>query len=285
MELRRVLFVSVAFAAAAACGKGVEPSGQVVATVDGREITAQQLRVELGGFTSSDPKQRRAAEQAALQQIVVRTALAEAAKKHKIDKTPEFAQAAERQTQDLLVQTWQNRIARSIPSPNQTEAQRYVAEHPELYSGRMILTVEQIRTFSVPTADLMSRLQPLTTLEQVVAVLQATRTPFRRMTGEIDPMTLDSAVAAKVAKLPPQEVFIIPAEGYMTINKVVEARPAAVPQEVAEKNALERLRAERAAQAVQRQFGADFQEYRSKISYAKGYEPSATSGAPALKQR
>lgn len=284
MELRRALLVSVAFAAAA-CGKGAEPSGQVVATVDGREITAHQLRAELNGFTSSDPKQRRTAEQAALQQIVVRTALAEAAKKHKIDKTPEFAQAAERQKQNLLVQTWQNRIVRSVPSPNQAEAQRYVAEHPELYSERMLLTVEQIRTLRAPTPDLMSRLQPLSTLEQVVAVLQATGTPFRRMTGEIDPMALDSAIASKVAKLPPEEVFVIPVESYTTINKVVATRPAPVPPQVAEKNALERLRAERAAQAVQRQFGVDFQEYKSKISYAKGYEPPATPGAPAQKQR
>lgn len=284
MKLRRALLISIALTAVAGCSKDAPPTGQVVATVDGREITANQLRAELGGFSSSDPKQRRAVEQAALQQIVMRTALAEAAKKHKIDKTPEFVELAERQRQDLLVQTWRKHIVRSVPSPSQEEAQRYIAEHPELYSERKILTVEQLRTLRPPTADLLGKLQPLNTLEEVIGVLQATNTPFRRMSGEMDTMTLGDEIARNLAKLPPGEIFIVPGDGYISINQIIEARPAAVPTDVAQENALARLRVGRVAQAVQRRFGADFEEYKPKIKYAKGYEPPATADAPAAKQ-
>ena len=51
---------------------GGKPTGQVVATVDGEEITSLQLRAELGNFSSRDPNIMKAAQQQALQRIILR---------------------------------------------------------------------------------------------------------------------------------------------------------------------------------------------------------------------
>lgn len=74
----------------AACG-AKEPTGQVVATLDGKEITALELRNELGGYQAPDAPSRKRAEQAALDAILSRKAVAEAARKAGVEKTPEFS--------------------------------------------------------------------------------------------------------------------------------------------------------------------------------------------------
>src|SRR5688500_6823890 len=75
----------------AACDRGKEPSGQVVATVDGQEVTIRELRAELGNLSFATPAERKAGEQAALQAIVNRKLLAKASEDQKLDKSPEFA--------------------------------------------------------------------------------------------------------------------------------------------------------------------------------------------------
>ena len=61
-------------------GAAKAPVGQVVATVDGQEITVRGLNAELGGFATADPNVRAAAASATLRAIISRTILANAAR-------------------------------------------------------------------------------------------------------------------------------------------------------------------------------------------------------------
>ena len=72
MKSKTVILMTVAAASLSlgGCDKikhliGGKPSGQVVATVNGDEITALELKAEMGGFSSRDPKIQKAAEQQA----------------------------------------------------------------------------------------------------------------------------------------------------------------------------------------------------------------------------
>jgi hypothetical protein len=109
---------SIAFACVAlsACGEGKakEPSGQVVATVDGQEVTLRELRAEMGNLTSSDPNQRRQLEQAALQAIVQRKILAKAAQEQKLDKSPDYALFKQRAIELSLVQALQENLIKKV---------------------------------------------------------------------------------------------------------------------------------------------------------------------------
>jgi len=280
MKIGHGVLIGLACVTVSSCGKGSQPSGQVVATVDGKEITSSDLNAELGGFTSPDPKVRKAAQSAALQQIVVRKALAQAAEKQKIDKTPEFAQQSQRERENLLVSTWQNRLVRSVPAPSPEEAQKYIAEHPELYSNRKIMTVDQIRAGRPPDAALVEKLKPLTSLEEIAAVLSAEKIPFQRGTPLLDTMMADDRIVAAIEKLPPGEVFMVPANGGLLINKVRDARVEPASADAALKNATMRLKAQRANDSVKRAFGGAFQQAKASIKYAKGYEPPAPPSGP-----
>ena len=97
--------------------KNKAPTGQVVATVDGDEITMRELRAELAGMTFPDANARKAAEQAALQSIINRKLVAKAALEAELDKTPDFALQKERANELLLAQALQKKIVDEARPP------------------------------------------------------------------------------------------------------------------------------------------------------------------------
>lgn len=72
----------------AACDQ--EPTGQVAAVVNGEEITLQEINAELAGLNVPQGVDEKRVRQAALQRIVDRRLLAQAAKEEGVDQSPEF---------------------------------------------------------------------------------------------------------------------------------------------------------------------------------------------------
>src|SRR5580693_301895 len=149
------------------------PTGQVIAKIDGREITLRELNAEIGDQTFSDPKARKRAEQQALSNIVARVILADDARKQGIDKTPEFAIAKSRAVDDALVEALQRKIAADIPQPTRAEAQEFVNTNVDIFSQRKVFEVDQIRMPRPSDPAILKSLEPLKTMEQVEDVLKA----------------------------------------------------------------------------------------------------------------
>jgi EpsD family peptidyl-prolyl cis-trans isomerase len=111
---------------------GGKPKGQVVATVNGEEITTTELGAELGNFSSKDPKVMKAAQQQALQQIIMRDLIAQKAKEAKIDKSPEYAVQARRGEETLLGQIYERKLAASAAAPARQDAETFIQSHPQM---------------------------------------------------------------------------------------------------------------------------------------------------------
>jgi EpsD family peptidyl-prolyl cis-trans isomerase len=269
-----------------ACGGGDKaPSGQVVATIGKDEITAINLRNEMGGFSTPDPKVRRAAERQALDSIITRKILAKAAKDAKIDKTPEYAQQEQRLKEALLVQTWQNRLARAVPPPSREEIDRFIAANPNYYGARKILVVDQLRMARPSNPQLLQQLQPLNTMEAIEQLLSANRIQFARGATRIDALSLPPQVLDQILKLPPNELFVLPAGNLLLVNQIREVQVAPVAPQAAVNHAQQFLRNQRTQEALQRQFGATIQRARKDVKYSKAFEPApppakATAKAP-----
>jgi peptidyl-prolyl cis-trans isomerase C len=279
MHLKRsfVLAASVCLVLSACGSKNKTPTGQVVATVDGKEITAIDLRNELGNFTTPDAKVRKAAEQQALGGIISRKLLAAAAQKAGVDKSPGFAQQVERAKEVLLVQSWEAQIAKAVPEPSREEATKFVTDNPTMYAGRKLYEVDQLR-FPRPTdSTVIKEIQPLKTLEEVSAVLKSHSIPVRTSQDQIDPLNLDPRVFDQIIKLPPGEVFLMPAGNAVIANRIRDSKDAPLTGDAALKHATAYLKAQHAREALQRQFGGIVQGGKAKVKYAKAYEPVAAA--------
>ena len=254
-------------------GGNKTPTGQVVATVSGKEVTAVALQAEMSGVNTPDPKARKAAEQQALQMIVVRTVLADEARKEKLDKTPDFALQQQRVTDNLLAQTLQAKLANSVPPPSDEEAQRFITDHPDIFAQRKIFVVDTIRMARPTDPNIIKGLQPLKSLPDVDAYLTANHVEHGRTSGNIDAVGADPKLVDAILKLPPNEVFLYPANGLVLINQVRETQVVPFGGDQAQKYALALLKKQRTQEAVARQLRQIVTAATPDIRYNDAYKP------------
>ena len=88
--MNRKISLTFAVAALALSGCGKEATGQVAAVVNGEEITLQEINAELGSRPIPEGVDKKVIQQAALQRLVERRLLAQAARDDELDKTPDY---------------------------------------------------------------------------------------------------------------------------------------------------------------------------------------------------
>lgn len=265
-------------------GGGGAPKGQVVATVDGEEITALELRAELGGFGSRDPAVLKAAQQQALQRIILRRVLAQQAKKDKLDKTPDFAVQMKRGEENLLAQLYQRKLVSGVSPPTRQEAEAYVASHPDQFANRQIYVVDQV--IAAPNKITPDRFRPLSTLDQVKALLDQENVQYQTNTATIDTIQTNPGFVAQLKKLPPGEVFVIPQRGSLTFNQITATRTVPFVGEMAANYAMQALRQQRAQESVGKKIEGMRKAAEKSIVYNEGFKPpppAAKAAAPAAK--
>jgi EpsD family peptidyl-prolyl cis-trans isomerase len=249
------------------------PAGQVVATVDGQEITVRELRAELGGATFSDAKIRKAAETRALQAIVNRRLLVKAAQERGLDKTPDFELQKERALDAALVQELQNSIAKTVPPATREEAERYIIEHPDIFAQRKIFVVDQIRTPQPMSPAVVEALKPLNTLEEVETLFNQQRVSYERSIGKIDAAVSEPKLVESIVAMKPGMVFALPVGQVMLINRVKETKVQPYTGDDAVAYAQQRLTREHAQEALVREYNAILAKGKDKVQYNKDYQP------------
>lgn len=250
------------------------PTGQVVAVVDGQEITQLELQAELAGVNAPDPKTRKSLEQRALQQIIARRVIADEARKQKLDKTPDFTIQEKRATDGLLAQMLEQKLVANIPNPTADEAQRYIADHPEMFAQRKIYQLDTIRMPQL-TPAVMKGLGPLNTMGDVDSFLTANHVPHARAPTSLDAMTANPQLVAQIGKLPAGEVFIYASGDFVYANQVRDSQVAPIGGQTAEKRAEALLKQQRTQQAVSRQMQQYLTQANGKVQYNTAYAPPA----------
>jgi peptidyl-prolyl cis-trans isomerase C len=280
--------VSVSALALASCGGNdvaeTLAKGQVVATVDGDDLTINQLNAELSGMAMPQGEQRKQVEIGALQGLVSRTILANIARERGIDKTPEYVLQQQRADEALLVQLLQRDIASKIAPPTKDEANKYMAENPDFFGQRKIFTLDQIQ-FQMPNdINILKGYQPLKTMEEVQARIIEDNLEYRRADSQLDAVGANPQLIQAIMKLPAGEIFIIPSNGAVIASKIKSVRVEPFTGDKATQYAMMLIQQKKVGEATEKQLAEKIKKAREAVKYQKGYEPPkapATPGAPA----
>ena len=287
-SFRGALVAAAACVALAGChfpgldGGQKAPTGQVVATVDGREVTLRELNAEMGSAAYPDPKTRKVAEQQALRNIVARIVLANAARAQGLDKTPDFALQKQRAVDSVLAQALQQKLIAGVPQPTKDEAQNYVSSHPDTFLERKVFVVDQIRMPRVPL-EVLKALEPLKTMEEIEVVLNKDNIPHQRADATLDAVGADPRLVDFILKLPANEVFVLPANDGLLVNRVKETKVIPFTGDAATQYATKWLTRQRTQESVSRSFNQLLSASSSKIQFNKDYAPPkpVKTAAPA----
>jgi EpsD family peptidyl-prolyl cis-trans isomerase len=254
------------------------PTGQVVARVDGKEITMLEMRSELTRLKITDLRAQKTAQTAVVSELVNRRILANAARKQGLDKSPEFAVQKQQVEDNLLITALEKKLVDAIPAPTPDEAQRYIAANPNLFADRRVFVVDQLR-MTKPSPETLKELAPLHSLEDVEKVLTQNKVASQRLTSKIDALQLDPRLLSSILALPDHEVFIIPNGDAVIANQIKSVTVEPFTGDAAVTFATKALTAQRKSDAVTKQFQSLIKADSQNVAYNKAYQP-APAAAP-----
>jgi EpsD family peptidyl-prolyl cis-trans isomerase len=178
------------------------PAGQVVAKVNGQEITVHQLKNELTGLTPRGPVATRAMpSKQVLDSLIDEQLLVEQGKERKLDHDPLVMLAIEKARRQIVAQAMQASLAAALPAPRQAEVRSFYDANPALFAKRRIYTFYQFTIErSGLSGALKTKLDRAKSRPALRAALQAENVAFRELisarTAEQLPMAALPAIAA-----------------------------------------------------------------------------------------
>ena len=257
-----------------------KPTGQVAAKVDGDEITTTELNTELQGVQVPKGADTKALQRQALQRVIDRKLLANAARQENLDQSPEFVVRRQQLEDALLVQLLTQKIARGLKAPTAADADKFMTDNPSMFSGRTILALDQIRFPMPEQQEFVKELGAAHSMAEVVAVLNRLGIKFERGNAQVDTAQLPPQAVAQIAKVPAGEPFVIPAGNVVVVSLITGSKPAPLGGDAVRPFAMNGIRQTRLGEALQQRLKTE--KAQAKIDYQPGFSPPpAKAGAPA----
>jgi len=281
----------VSLLALAGCGNsGKPPEGQVVATVDGKDVTIHELNAEIAQI----PKQgsdapRKLVESVALARVIERKMLVQEATKRKLDQNPQFLLARQRTDETLLVQALQTDIVQKVTAMPRENAQKFVAENPQVFGDRKVFTLDQIQFLRPANIDQLP-LKDAKTMSDVEKILIDANIEYRRAPQQLDSLTVNPALTTEIVRLtsvsnPEPFMFADQPAGapapIIYVNSVTNSKTMPFIGERAIAYAQNILQRQEIQKRLATQLKTFQETYKAKVIYGKGYGPPVFPKAPA----
>jgi peptidyl-prolyl cis-trans isomerase C len=186
-----------------------EPTGQVVASVNGEEITIPELNAEARarGLTIGDNPDL---GKNLLSELVDRKLLAQEARQQKLDRTPEYLLAQRRADEILLAQQLISNSSDNTRDVTPQELAAAIKSNPRAFDQRVLIQVDQITVSTALTPQMSRAFESAQSLESIAALLSASRIPFSRRLELWDSASLSSSTAQRLVTAKGGGVVVLP---------------------------------------------------------------------------
>ena len=174
---KTVLFVPVLMLTLAGCGKheqGAKGGSQVVAKVNGTEITVHQLNFALSKLGKLDQSQLKPASEKVLQQLIDLELFKQQSIESKLDRDPNVLQVLEATKQQVLAQAYMQKVASKQSQPSNEEINSFYQAHPELFSDRSIYVIQEflVKDAAARVKEVEAGISPTKTADEVAKWLR-----------------------------------------------------------------------------------------------------------------
>lgn len=264
--------------ALAACGgaKGDSaPTGQVVATLNGEEITVADVQAEIGDSAQSG---NAAAQSQALQRIVARKLLAAEAKRRELDTTPLGSILKKRAEEDALAQLLSRKVMEGAPQVSASEIDEFLRTYPASITQRRIVNVDSLLVPQIPQ-DVLEQLKSLNTLEAAQNLLNSRKVKYQKSGSVVDTLTLDPAFAAKLVDTEGRDIFIVPEGTAAQVGQVTSSRLEPLAGDDARNSARALLVRKRNTELVSQTLARIVQEGQKQVKLNPAYQGKQVAGA------
>lgn len=274
MITARVFPVALVLLVLGACDSNDVPEGQVAATLNGHEITTTLVNAEMANLGSLDPKQRQIAANQALDQILGRIAISDAARELGLDKTPAGAMQIARAEQLAQIELLRQDIRGKTPPPSADEARQFISANPAMFAKHFVTVVEQLIVPKIPQS-LVREMEPIETLDGIRNLLDKNRIIYRSTMGTVDSIALAPDVAKAISEMDVGAVYITAQAGGVRVNAVRSKQTLPIGGGDSIKLATDMVFEQRVNGQISNAFDKIVTEKKSKVRYSKAYSPPA----------
>jgi EpsD family peptidyl-prolyl cis-trans isomerase len=210
-----------------------------------------------------------------LQRVIDQKLLAQEAHREKLDRDLNVVQAIEAAKRSILASAYAQRLVKALPPPSEAQISDFYNAHPELFSKRNILTLDEIVVGGEP-AQIAELKKQFTASGGKLDALQALLA-HRGFTAPIvhaqrAPEDIDMAVAPQFGRLRAGDSFVYqsPRDTHFAVVTFVQPSPLSLAQAETE---IRNLLTNQAQRALIDKDAARLKAAANLI-YAKGYAPS-----------
>lgn len=206
------------------CADEAEPQGQVVARVNGVEITRRELMTELkaqGNFAEADLK---AVQNGLIAQLIDRKLLAAEARKALVDRSPDYLADRRRIEEMLLAGQLTGRLTDRMGEPDAAAIRRYIDANPQMFARRTILLMDRI-DFDPRALEAVPQLRTAGSVDAAAKALGAAGLGFRRDERTIDSRGLSLGEAEALGRRPIGQPALTVDGATASVNAVLSRSP------------------------------------------------------------
>ena len=263
------------------CGdkeKASSPS-QVLAKVNGKEVTVLQLNYLLAQNQRLDKAQQRSKQQL-LDDLVQQELLVQKAEELKLDRNPNVLQAVEFAKRQVLAQAAAGQLLGKVKDPAESELQKFYQEHPLVFAERRIydLGVFVINIKSMNDA-IAEQLNGSKNAEQTAQILKAAGVNFTNTQSKAPAEVLPEPVLGQLQKMQPGDIVQIREGNSMLMMQLKGSEVAPVDFATAKPAIQARLK----QNSMQSEGNLQMEDIKkkAKIEYLQKFDDAASAAKPA----
>jgi len=217
-------------AASAVAGDGSE----VVAKVNGDELTAGQLTLALQKQRGMRPDAGDAASRQVLDDLINEQIVAQKAVAAKLDKDPKVVQQIDAARRDILARRFVEAAAETAGKPTDDAVQKFYDSRPTLFAQRKVWTLQRL-DIQAPDArrtDVDAHVQSLKTAAELTDWLKAQKLPFTTKQEQAAAEQLPPVLLDKLAAMKEGESTVLPSQSGVTALTLISS--ASAPKSLAD---------------------------------------------------
>ena len=214
-----VAVVAAAAALLAACGQKNEVApgdagSEVVAKVNGDELTASQLTIALQKQRGMRPDAGEAASKDTLDQLINEQIVAQKAVTAKLDKDPKVIAQIEAARRDILARRFLESAAETTGKPADDAVQKFYDSRPALFAQRKVYTLlrTDIQAPEERRTEVDAHVQSLKTSAELTDWLKAQKIAFTSKQEQDASEQLPPNVLDKLATMKDGESLVVPSQ-------------------------------------------------------------------------
>lgn len=274
---RKTSFAALVLALAGCSALRTAPQGDVIAVVDGIEVTSAIVEAEARAaglpLTGPDAVKNR---DMMIRRAVERTLLVAEANRRELPRQPAYLAEREIAEDNLLADKAIAALVDPDPAIDDAAVKRFIVENPQKFADRQALHIDQIR-FDTKDFDAKS-LTDARGMDAVLRRLEQRQVVFDRTDPVLDSATLPRPTALRLMALGQGEPAFHSVDGSTYVAVVLNRIP--LPYAASEQAGIARRTL--AGQERERQIGQQVAKLQktASITYQKGYAPLTSPVRP-----